>query len=148
MQWTDMAIELIKRFEGCELHAYPDPAKGWDVPTIGYGATGRDIKEGTVWTQDQADADLVDRIFLIGNDVSSMVSVSINDAQKAALVDFAYNLGSLRLRSSTLLSKLNEGDYDGACDQFGRFIKSGTITLRGLVARRAAEAKLFKTGEL
>ena len=44
--------------EGCRLTAYPDPLSGGDPWTIGYGATGPSISKGTVWVQEQADADL------------------------------------------------------------------------------------------
>jgi hypothetical protein len=51
-------IALIKRFEGCRLTAYPDPGTGGDPWTIGWGATGKGIRKGTIWTQQQADARL------------------------------------------------------------------------------------------
>ena len=40
MKISDKGIELIKHFEGCELHAYKDIV---GVVTIGYGHTGSDV---------------------------------------------------------------------------------------------------------
>ena len=45
--------DFIKSFEQCRLKAYmPTPN---DVPTIGWGSTGPDIRMGMAWTQEQAD---------------------------------------------------------------------------------------------
>jgi len=143
MSWLDIATEEIKRHEGCKLEAYPDPGTGGDPWTVGYGATGPDIHEGTVWTQEEADSDLAKRLNTLGERVDSVVKVEINDNQKAALCSFAYNVGMGNLKSSTLLRLLNEGNYDGAAEQFKEWNKAAGHVLQGLVTRRQAEAELF-----
>lgn len=143
MSWLDIATEEIKRHEGCKLTAYPDPGTGGDPWTVGYGATGPDIHEGTVWTQEEADSDLAKRLNTLGERVDSVVKVEINDNQKAALCSFAYNVGMGNLKSSTLLRLLNEGNYDGAAEQFKEWNKAAGRVLQGLVTRRQAEAELF-----
>jgi lysozyme len=75
-----------------------------------------------------------------------LVTAPLSDGQFAALASFAFNLGGGNLAKSTLLKKLNAGDYAGAAEEFGRWVKSGGQTLPGLVARRAAETALFKGG--
>ena len=60
-----------------------------------------------------------------------------------ALVDFAYNLGLGRLQTSTLRRCVNRGDWDGAREQLGRWVRGGGRVLPGLVARRAAETALL-----
>ncbi|MDU2883127.1 MAG: lysozyme, partial [Enterobacter sp.] len=60
-----------------------------------------------------------------------------------ALVDFAYNLGVKALEGSTLLKKLNAGDYAGAAAEFPKWNKAGGKVLPGLVKRREAERTLF-----
>lgn len=59
-------ISLIRRFESCAkkradrlVEAYPDPGTGGDPWTIGWGSTGAGIGPGTVWTQEQCDAQLI-----------------------------------------------------------------------------------------
>jgi lysozyme len=141
-----MAMDLAKQFEGCELKAYPDPARGWDLPTIGYGCTGPDITRDTVWTQAQADAELEQRMTGFGKSVDRLVKVPITDEQKGALADFAYNLGSVALQNSTLLRLMNGGDAAGAADEFRKWVKAGGVTLPGLVKRRDAERALFLLG--
>lgn len=146
MGWLEMAMDLAKQFEGCELHAYPDPVRGWLIPTIGYGATGYGISKDSVWTQEQADADLAQRMRTIGAKIDGLVSGVLNDEPKAALCDFAYNAGLTALSTSTLLRKLNAGDVQGAADEFPRWTRAGSVTLPGLVKRRAAERALFMLG--
>ena len=60
-----------------------------------------------------------------------------------ALTDFAYNLGVSRYRASTLRKRINEGDWEGAKTELGRWVRGGGRVLRGLVLRRQAEAKLL-----
>ena len=59
------------------------------------------------------------------------------------MVSFVYNLGAKAFSGSTLLLKLNRGDYDGAAGEFGRWVRGGGKVLPGLVARRADECALF-----
>jgi len=143
MSWLEIATEEIKRHEGCKLDAYPDPGTGGAPWTIGYGATGTEIVEGTTWTQEKADNDLAARLNTLGERIDSVVHVEINDNQKAALCSFVYNVGMGNLKSSTLLRLLNEGDYAGAAEQFNQWTKAAGHVLQGLVTRREEESKLF-----
>lgn len=139
------ALETIKRFEGCELRAYPDPGSGGDPWTIGWGATGPGIRKGVVWTQEQADARLredVDR-FAQGV-VAALKTAPTTQAQFDALVSFSYNVGLQALKDSTLFRMHMDGDYDGAAGQFARWNKAAGKVLQGLVTRRTAEARLYK----
>jgi len=143
MSWIATATNLAAQSEGCHLTAYPDPASGGDPWTIGYGATGPGITRGTVWTQAQAAADLQARLNVIGGQVDALVKVKLTDNQKAALVDFAYNLGIGALRSSALLALLNAGRTADAAAEFGKWVKAAGAIMPGLVTRRAREAILF-----
>ena len=76
-----------------------------------------------------------------------MVTVELNSNQLSALSSFAFNVGIYGLQSSTLLKKLNTGDYLGAANEFPRWNKA-TIRgikrpLAGLTRRREAEKQLF-----
>lgn len=146
MTRLDMAMALAKEFEGCRLEAYPDVVYGWKVASIGYGATGPSISQGSVWTQEQADADLARRMTAIAQSVDRLVTIALNDEPKAALDDFAYNEGLGNLARSTLLARLNAGDIQGAADEFGKWDLAGGQELEGLVKRRDAEKALFLLG--
>ena len=137
---NEAGVRLVQEFEGCRLDAYRCPA---GIPTIGYGATGPDIRMGMVWTQEQADERLAEDLARFAAGVERLVQVDLTDNQFAALVSFAYNVGLGALRDSTLLRKLNAGDYLGAADQLPRWARAGGRIMPGLTRRRAAERDLF-----
>lgn len=138
-------IDLIKSFEGLKLAPYLDSV---NVPTIGYGTTYyEDGKKVTMQdpaiSQERAEELLAIHAQSFCDAVEKMVKVSCTDNQFAALVSFAYNLGSGNLGSSTLLKKLNAGDYAGAANEFEKWNKAGGQVLAGLTRRRQAEKALF-----
>ena len=61
----------------------------------------------------------------------------------AAIADFAYNCGLGNYKSSTLCKKVNLADWQGAAEEFGKWIRGGGKVLPGLIKRREAEKKLF-----
>lgn len=140
MKISQRGIDLIKSFEGCKLTSYKCPAGVW---TIGYGCTGKDIKEGLVWSQEQADSALAKHLDEFSRGVSDLLKVPVTQGQFDALVSFAYNVGLKALRDSTLLRMLNSGDYSGAAGQFCRWINKGTAFEAGLRRRREAERQMF-----
>ncbi|KKZ17247.1 muraminidase [Serratia marcescens] len=144
MQISKSGIELIKRFEGLRLNAYQDSVGIW---TIGYGWTqpvdGKKVGPGMQIDQATADRLLKCGVVQYEQGVNQLVKVRITQGQFDALVSFAYNLGLRSLSTSTLLQKLNDGDKQGAADQFGRWVNAGGKRLDGLVARRAAEREMF-----
>ncbi|MDU4065939.1 lysozyme [Enterobacter kobei] len=144
MQISDKGIALIKQFEGCKLTAYQDSVGVW---TIGYGWTkpvdGKPIRAGMTIKQETAERLLKTGLVSYENDVSRLVKVDLTQGQFDALVSFTYNLGARSLSTSTLLRKLNAGDYAGAADEFLRWNKAGGKVLNGLTRRREAERALF-----
>lgn len=144
--WRSTCVPLVQHWETLRLEAYPDPATGGAPWTVGYGATGPGIGPGTVWTEEQANADLSRRLDEINTTLTKAVRVRISAKQRAALVSLAYNIGTGNLLSSTLLRHLNDSDYNRACGQFGCWIMAGGKALVGLIRRRAAEAELFARG--
>lgn len=144
MQTSENGIALIKQFEGCKLTAYQDSVGVW---TIGYGWTqpvdGKPIRAGMTIKQETAERLLKTGLVSYERDVSRLVKVSLTQGQFDALLSFTYNLGARSLSTSTLLSKLNAGNYAGAADEFPRWNKAGGKALNGLTRRREAERALF-----
>lgn len=140
MKTSQEGISLIKKFEGCELEAYRCSA---DVLTIGYGHT-QGVNEGDSCTQDEAEELLVKDLEEFEFYVNDIVEQELNQNQFDALVAWTFNLGPTNLRSSTLLKKLNEGDFEDAPRQIRRWNKAAGEVLDGLVRRREAEALLFQ----
>ena len=142
LTYSQSGLELTESFEGCRLSAYHD-SKG--VLTIGYGHTGSDVVPGLVWTLGQCQVALAKDILWAASVVNQHVTVSLDQHQFDALVDFTFNDGSGNFEGSTLLRLVNAGDFVGADKEFGKWVRSGGVVLSGLVRRRLAEAKLFNS---
>lgn len=147
MPVNSATLAIIKEHEGLRLHAYPDPAHGWAVPTIGYGHTSAagapKVYQGLSITAREAEEILRRDLVAVAGQVRGAVTVPLNENQFGALVSFTFNLGIGNLRKSTLLRKLNAGDYAGAASEFGRWINAGGKPMNGLIRRREDERKLF-----
>lgn len=139
--------DLIKRFEGLRLEAYPDG----DGYSVGYGHNG--VPAGTRITRAEADQlfDLDVRRFEVA--VNNAVRDSTTQQQYDALVSFTYNVGEgseatgKGLRGSTLLKKHNAGDVQGAAAEFGKWINSKGKPNEVLKNRRAVERALYLEGQ-
>lgn len=153
-QTSEAGYDLIKEFEDCKLIAYPDPKTGGDPWTVGWGATGPGITRGTVWTQKQADERLRSDVQIRERIVAKYVTVPITQGMFDALVSIIFNVGAgsankdgiIWLKSgkpSTLLRKLNAGDYAGARAEFLKWVSPGSNVEWGLRRRRNAELVLW-----
>ena len=134
-------LDIVKEAEGLRLSAYLCPA---GIPTIGYGHT-KGVKLGDTCTREQAEKWLENDFFMAKTDVKAVVRVPLSDNQLDALASFVFNLGVRKLIQSTLLKKLNAGDYSGAAAEFDKWVFAGKVKLNGLVKRRAKERKLFES---
>ena len=132
-------MRLLKTYEGLYLNSYQDAVGVW---TIGYGCT-EGIGPGMTITKQEAEDMLRRELSKFESAVAQYVSVEINDDQYSALVAFSYNVGAYALKKSTLLRKLNGGDYAGASNEFPRWDKAGGRALLGLSRRRRSERALF-----
>lgn len=144
---NDAALALIQQWEGLRLDAYQDVAGVW---TIGYGST-TDVHPGQRITQEQAVERLRRDLATAEQAVWSAVDVDLTDNQFGALVLFVFNVGAGAFRASTLLKKLNAGDYAAVPGELAKWNKArvnGVLTpVSGLSNRRAAEAGLWAKGE-
>lgn len=134
-------LKLLTTFEGCKLKAYDDGGGVW---TIGYGHT-KTAKKGMTITQSQAEELLQTDLNKFESFVEDAVQASIDDDQFSALVCFCFNVGpgQAGFGGSTLLKLLNQGDFQGAANQFPRWNKVQGKPWLGLTRRRLAEQALF-----
>lgn len=140
--------EMIKHFESCFLKAYKDSG---GVLTIGWGHTGLQHMDGTVYPGRKITQDEADRLFRYDMDqferrVEALVKVPLTQWQYDALVSFDFNTGGLTLEKgqpSTLLRHLNAGRFLDASREFPKWDKDNGKTVAGLTRRRAAEASMF-----
>jgi len=144
MSVSNKGVDLICEFEGKRLVAYDDGVGVW---TIGFGTikypNGVRVKKGDTCTLDQAKEYMRHDLIEFEHTVNSSVKVPLNQNQFDALVSLAYNIGSSAFKSSTLVKKLNTGDYQGAADQFNVWVNAGGKRMQGLVNRRDREKLLF-----
>jgi len=141
-------IKIIKDSESFVGKPYKCPAGIW---TRGYGTTLKFIKSPVVAsdksvTKEQAEIEL--RMHLeayVYPILNKYVKKPLNIYQYDALASFVYNVGEGAFLKSTLLKKLNKGDYTGASDEFGKWIYANGEVFKGLVIRRQKERQLFLT---
>lgn len=136
------AINLTQASEGLKLTPYFD-VDGFG--TIGWGHKILPDEHFGSITKEQA-------LILLMNDfkhaedcIHYYVDVPLNQNQYDALVDFIFNEGWSRFANSTLLRLLNKGDYQGAANEFDKWVYGNGEILDGLVTRRAKEKQLFLT---
>lgn len=150
---SNVGLAVVKEFEGKHNKGYLCPAGIW---TIGYGHTGETFgnptPKGMTITDEQIDTLLKQDMARFEKAVLRSVVVPLKQHQFDALVSFAFNVGAGALATSTLLKKLNAGDYAGAAEQFLVWNKATVdgkkVVLAGLTRRRQSERHMFLTGEL
>lgn len=139
-----IARELIKELEDYAPEPYYD-AKG--RYSVGYGhlLTPEEYTSGRFQYVSKSHANqlLLDDMKIAIDAVNRYVKVPLTETQKAALISFVYNVGIGNFVGSTLLRKLNAGDYDGAAKEFPRWVYSDGTRLAGLEKRRQREQDLF-----
>lgn len=109
-----------------------------DVPTIGFGRT-EGVRPGEKTTPQRelilALKDLEGRKAVI----ALCVKVPLYQHEFDAYMSLAYNIGTSAFCGSTLVRKLNAGDYAGACREIQRWNRAGGREVAGLTKRRQAE---------
>jgi lysozyme len=143
LEASQKGVDLIKEFEGLKLKAYKCSA---GVNTIGYGTTvvnGVPVKPGDTCTQEEAEEYLLEDITNFLTSIEDSVTIELSQNQIDAIGCFTYNVGVGAFKKSTLLKKINAGDFDGAANEFLKWNKAGGKVLPGLTRRREAERDLF-----
>lgn len=107
-------IAQLKIDEGCRLTAYKDTVGVW---TVGYGHAH--VAPGTVWTQAQAEAQLVKDVREHNAKLLAALPwiTSLTPARQRVLYNMAYNLGVQGLLGfKNTLAMVKAGDYAGAAN--------------------------------
>jgi len=140
MRLSPLGLKMLQSRESCRLEAYQDDAGIW---TIGWGSTGPGIASGTIWTQAQADQNLISAIEAIEQSIACMVTIQVSDDEWDALVSFAYNEGLGALHDSQLLAELNRGNITEAANQMMHWVFVKGEPDDGLYKRRKSERAQF-----
>ena len=143
MEYSKQGLALTESFESCRLTAYQDVRGIW---TCGWGSTGPDIVEGTIWTQEQADSRLVMDMQLAVSAVNRLVTIGLSQGAFDAIVDFCYNCGIEAFEGSTMLKLINAGNLEAAGEEFQLWDHASGKVVAGLLRRRIAEEQEFTNG--
>ncbi|MBD2107525.1 lysozyme [Nodosilinea sp. FACHB-13] len=155
-------VELVATFEGAglaedgKIYPYDD---GLGNQIIGYGhlIQPQEHQSGTInidgelvpfargISQAQAKTLLDQDLKPIRQKIDDLVTVELVNNQRDALASFVYNIGLQAFEESTLLKKLNAGEYDAVPAELMKFTKAGGEEFPGLVNRRKAEVELWNT---
>jgi lysozyme len=143
MNASSKALDLIKESESFAAEPYVCPA---GKLTVGYGHV---ILNGEVHpyplTEEYAVKLLVKDVAWAEAAINGFVKVALTQDQFDALVSFVFNVGKENFRTSTLLKKINAGDYAGAASEFDRWIYAAGKVLNGLKTRRNKERALWES---
>ena len=139
MQMSAKGRALLIQREGFRTKAYRDSVGVW---TIGVGHTSAagtpEVTPGLVVSKADVDAilsrDLRQYEFAVGH----AVTVPLTQGQFDALVSLCFNIGTGGFRKSTVVRRLNEGNYRGAADAFLMWNKPPEI-----MGRRKSERAQF-----
>ena len=162
---SDRGLEIIKKYESLHdgdltqigLQPKMCPAGVW---TEGYGHAiyykGKQLRGienkklayqlSKIKTEAEADSLLMKDVDIVELQVLKYVDIPLYQEHLDALISFCYNIGEGNFRKSTLLKKLNSGDYRGASEEFKKWNRGGGRILPGLTKRRETERELFCEG--
>lgn len=151
LRLSGKGAEFIGRHEGFRADLYDDPAGHC---TIGYGhLVHRGPCNGSEPAEFRAGITKARALQLLQEDagtaaaaINRSVAVPLSQHQFDALVSFVFNVGTGAFAESTLLKRLNQGDYDAVPGELDKWVNAGGKRLQGLVNRRAAEGRLFANG--
>lgn len=146
MRISPNGLTLLKRFEGFRAKPYLCSA---GVPTIGYGNTYYENGIRVKLTDSPIDENWAEQLlksilthYELG--VDSVTTDNITQNQFDALVIFAYNVGVVNFKKSTLLKLVNQNPNDpNIAKQFMRWTRAGGKVIKGLVLRRNLESQLY-----
>ena len=158
MNISENGLNFIKQFEGFRNEAYQDSVNIW---TIGYGTTkypnGSPVRKGERCTAEQALFWLKLDVKRAAKAISSFeFKLPLNQSQFDALTSFHYNTGAFdaihcRLRDKAIVNASDESIYKynpenlvDSCE-FLRWVRGNGKIIKGLIARRKAEADLYSS---
>ena len=147
---SEALLAMLREAEGWRSKPYLCPAAKW---TIGYGSTGPDITEDSPEiTKEQGEALLVAEVERVEKKILSLCPMLIGEPQARidAMIDFGYNMGTNRVKATTLEKRIAAKDWLGAAAQLRRWVYA-TVDgkaqkLPGLVKRREKAAKWMAEG--
>lgn len=132
------SLVAIATHEGYRGNAYKDSV---GVPTIGYGETAG-VKIGDKTTPERALVQLLASTEKHADAIRACIRVPLYQHEFDAYVSLSYQIGAGAFCRSTLIKKLNKGDYTGACNELDKWVYADGKKLPGIVKRRQKEKEM------
>jgi lysozyme len=143
LKLSDQGREVLADREGMRLTAYKDSVGVW---TIGLGHTSAagppKVTSGLTITEEEAWEIFRRDVQKFRTALRGAIKVPVEQHQFDALASFIYNIGASGFRGSTVLKRLNAGDYAGAGEAMLMWDKPPEIQ-----ARRRGEHAQFTRGD-
>lgn len=112
-------VALVAHEDYTDRAVVPIPG---DRPTVGFGSTFRDdgspVQMGDTITPPRAVARTFAHIERDETRLRQCVTAPLHQHEYDALVDHAYQFGAAATCGSTVVRRVNAGDYTGACDAY------------------------------
>lgn len=130
-----VGYDLTMPSEGLVLSPYSDPV-GLNTLCVGHLATKKDVLKSK-YTEEECMTIFAQDYKKHRAELDKVVKVEYaSEWEHEALTDFTFNNGIGNVKSSTLLSLVNQGKHKEACYQLTRWVYAGGKKLKGLVTRR------------
>ncbi|MGF1842271.1 lysozyme [Vibrio clamense] len=149
LRTSENGLRHVAGEEGCRLKPYQCSADVW---TAGLGHT-QGVTPGVRLTERQVAEYFVEDIAAAERVVSKYITQTPSQGEFDMMVSFVYNLGAGNFAASTLLKKFNQGDGEGACNEYRRwvFVNGKDCRLKqshcaGIPKRRAKEQSVCLSG--
>ena len=139
------ACAYVKPWEGLWLTAKVDTIGTGRPVTACYGET-ENVRLGEKFTKKECDDLLQVKLKRYDAEIGRCIHVDLPDYTRAALISFAYNVGSAGACRSTVIQRMNEENIRAGCDALMNWTRARGRVVQGLVNRRAKERKLCLAG--
>lgn len=141
------AINLIRKYEGFNEKAYPDPRTGEEPYTFGYGTQfypdGSPVKQGQLCTKEKALEYLFHEVQIIESQLQKL-NLGLDNSMLQALISFVHSIGWEPFLYSEIVDCIDREDYCGATHAMGDWIFDECHkVVGGLIDRRREEINLF-----
>ncbi len=141
------ALNLIRKYEGFNEKAYPDPVTGGEPYTIGFGTQfypdGSPVKRGQCCTKEKALEYLFHEVQVIDSQLQKL-NMGLDDSMRQSLISFVHSVGWEPFLYSGIIDAVDCENWAMAAQEINRWIfNEEHKVIGGLLDRRRDESNLF-----
>jgi lysozyme len=141
------ALELIKRYEGFQEKACPNPVTGGEPFVLGYGTQfypdGSPVRQGQMVTEKKAQEYLLEELEIIDEQLEGLC-LNLTSSMHQALLSFIHSIGWDNFFYSGIIESIEQEDFHKAVQDFSHWIFDYYQDAVGMMLkRRREEGELF-----